>query len=154
MTNFSDIELANKVALKVAKVKITSSQLLTMNATPITLVPAPSSTERGDVMLEFLGAVVHKPAGTAYAVATGEDIAIKYTDGSGAQVNTSLETTGFLDAATAQTRITRPIVTEYTPVANAALVAHVLSGEVATGTSDLYVTVHYREWRDTTVEPS
>lgn len=134
------------------KIVVPTASVLALYATPYTLVDAPDSTLRGDVMYEFVSATVVKPAGRAYAaVASGEDLAIKYTDASGAQVNTSLETTGFLDQTTEQVRITRPIVTEYTPVKNAALVLHLLDGEVTTGTSDLIITLRYREWRDTSV---
>jgi hypothetical protein len=151
MTNFTDIELANKVGLKVAKVTVPAASVLALNATPYTLVEAPSSTDRGDIILEFVGAMFHKPAGTAYAaVGADDDLEIRYTNASGAQVNTLLECTGFVDQTTAQTRSTRPIVTEYTPVANAALVLHMKTGEITTGNSPLYVTVLYREWRDCT----
>ena len=145
-TNFESVGVGmaqggSRTEYKTAKVTITSAQLLALNATPVTLVAAPGSSK----VLEFITAVVQKPAGTAYSgIATGEDIAIKYTDASGAQVNTSLETTGFLDQTTAQTRFTRQIGTEYTPVVNAPLVAHLLVGEITTGDSPLYLTVHYR----------
>jgi hypothetical protein len=130
LTDFSAIEINELVQYKAERVTITSAQLLALNATPITLVSAPGSGKA----LEFVSAVVYKPAGTAYAgIAGGEDLAIKYTDGSGAQVNTSLETTSFLDQTTAQLRITRPIVTEVVPVANAALVLQLLVGEITTG---------------------
>lgn len=134
------------------KIIVPAASVLALNATPYTLVDAPSSTTRGDVMLEFLSAVVVKPAGVAYAgIAGGEDLAIKYTDASGAQVNTSLEATGFLDQTTIQRRITRPIVTEVTPVVNAALVLHMLTGEITTGDQPLIITLRYAEWRDTSV---
>lgn len=145
-TNFESVGVGMalggaRTELKSVKVTVTPAQVLASNATPVTLVAAPGSSK----VLEFVSAIVHKPAGTAYAgIAAGEDLAIKYTDASGAQVNTSLETTGFLDQTTAQTRLTRQIGTEYTPVANAPLVAHLLVGEITTGNSPLYLTVHYR----------
>lgn len=143
-TNFGSVEINDLVEVCALEKTITSAQLLALYATPVELVPAPGSNK----LLEFLSAVVHKPAGTAYAgIAAGEDLAIKYTDGSGTRVNTSLETTGFLDQTTAQTRITRPLVSEYTPVADAALVMQLLVGEITTGDSPLYVKVHYRVWR-------
>lgn len=131
----------NRVEEKAVKVTITSAQLLALNATPVTLIAAPGASK----IAEFVSAIVHKPAGTAYAgIAAGEDLAIKYTDASGAQVNTSLETTGFLDQTTAQSRLTRQISTEYTPVVNAPIVAHLLTGEITTGDSPLYLTIFYR----------
>ncbi len=146
-TNFDSVEIGRLCQEVCVKKTITSAQLLALNATPQEIVAAPGAGK----MLEFVSMAVHKPAGTAYAgVAGGEDLAVKYTNGSGAQVNTSLETTGFVDQTTAQTRITRAIVTEYTPVENAALVLQLLSGEITTGDSPLYLTVRYRVWRDVT----
>jgi hypothetical protein len=139
-TDFDSVKLNRRIEQKVRKVVVPTASVLALNATPYTLVPAPGAGK----MLVFKSMTVHKPAGTAYAgIAVGEDLAVKYTDASGAQVNTSLETTGFLDQTTAQTRITRPIVTEYTPVVNAALVLHLLVGEITTGDSDLICTVDY-----------
>lgn len=132
---------------KVVKVKVPSASVLALNATPYTILAA----QGANTLIEFLGATVHKPAGTAYSgIASGEDLAFKYTNASGAQVNTSLETAGFLDQATAQTRIARAIATEYTPVENAALVLHLLSGEITTGDSDLYISARVRVWKNAT----
>jgi hypothetical protein len=126
-------------------VKITSAQLLALNATPQTVLPAPGS----GMALIFEGAQIHKPAGTAYAgIAAGEDLTFKYTDGSGTAVG-GAETTGFLDQATAQSRYARPTgaasgVSDITPVENAVIVMGLLSGEITTGTSDLHVRIFYR----------
>jgi hypothetical protein len=130
----------------IADVELTSAQILALNATPIALVAAPGANKA----LIFEGAVIHKPAGTAYAgVAAGEDLAIKYTDESGAEVGQA-EMTGFADQATAESRYIRPVVqgtapvSSFEPVANAALVAHMLVGEIITGTSPFRFRVYYR----------
>jgi hypothetical protein len=127
-------------------VTVSSAQLLALNATPKTLVAAPGA---GFAIIPKR-VLIYKPAGTAYAgVAAGEDLVLKYTDGSGAQCSSVIETTGFLDQATAQTRVAHApgsmttVAGDYTPVANAALVLHLLSGEIITGTSPLYVKVWY-----------
>ena len=129
-------------------VTITTGQLLALNATPIEVVAAPGPNKA----VIFEGAVLHKPAGTAYAaIAAGEDLSFKYTNGSGLEVAV-VETTGFLDQATAQTRYARPqtgaiaagTVSSVTPVANAALVLQLLVGEITTGDSALIVRVFYR----------
>lgn len=144
-TGTNGIKIKEQLQLHSRRVLVTSAQLLALNATPKEIVPA----QGADTVTEFVSMVVTKPAGTAYAgIAAGEDLAVKYTNGSGAQVNTSLETTGFLDQTTAQTRMSRPIVTEFTPVANAALVLQLLSGEITTGNSPLVVTVHYRVFKN------
>lgn len=127
---------------------VTSAQVLALNATPQTLVVAPGAGRA----LIFLGAVVHKPAGTAYAgIAATEELAVKYTNGSGLNVGTC-EATGFLDQSTAQTRwiyphaktITVDTPDDITPVVNAAFVAHMVVGEVTTGTSSVIFRVYFR----------
>lgn len=126
-------------------VVIPASSVLTLNATPFELVPAPGAT----LGLVFEGMTIHKPAGTAYGgIAAGEDLSVKYTNAAGAEVGEA-ETTGFLDQATAQTRHVRPhtaasAISSITPVANAALVAHMLTGEITTGDSALHCRVYYR----------
>lgn len=124
---------------------VSSAVLLALNATPAELVAAPGS----GLGLVFEGAVIHKPAGTAYGgIAAGEDLSIKYTDGSGLAVG-GCEATGFLDQATAQTRFVRPTgaasgVSDISAVANAALVLHMLTGEITTGDSPLRIRIAYR----------
>lgn len=131
---------------QVRTVQITSAQVLALNATPVEIIPAPGANKA----IIFEGAVVHKPAGTAYAgIAAGEDLAFKYTNGSGLDVG-ECEMTGFADQTTAQVRYVRPVVqgtapvSSLTPVANAALVAHLLTGEITTGDSPINVRVYYR----------
>lgn len=126
-------------------VVVSSAELLALNATPKTIVPAPGAS----LALVFEGAWIVKPAGTAYGgVAAGEDLSVKYTNGAGAEVG-QCEVTGFLDQATIQGRYMRAHtaasgVADKTPVANAALVLHMLTGEITTGDSPLHVRVFYR----------
>lgn len=117
---------------------ITSAQLLALNATEQPIVAALGA---GKAAL-LRRVTITKPAGTAYAgIAAGEDLAVKITDDSGATVAT-VETTGFLDQTTEQTRVAYG-VSNYAPVANAALVLHLLTGEITTGDSDLIVEARY-----------
>ena len=125
---------------------VTSAQLLALNATPQTVVPALGA---GFAIIP-LRVAISKPAGTAYAgIASGEDLVLKYTNGSGAQCSSVIETTGFLDQTTAQTRMAgmpgsvTTTAGDYAPVANADVVLHLLSGEITTGDSPLYVRVWY-----------
>ena len=125
---------------------VTSAQLLALNATPQTVVAAPGA----GLAIIPTKVAIHKPAGTAYAgIAAGEDLVLKYTDGSGAQVSSVIETTGFLDQTTAETRVagmpgaTGATAGSYEPVANAPVVLHLLVGEIITGDSDLIVRVWY-----------
>ncbi len=123
---------------------ITSAQLLALNATPVVIVPAPKT---GFFNLLY-GLNLNKPAGTAYAgIAAGEDLAVKYTDTNGLQV-ASLETTGFLDQTTAQSRWTFAYnaasgASDIAVVSNAPLVLQMLTGEITTGNSPLRLRIFY-----------
>ena len=124
----------------IVDVTLTSAEILALNATPITILAAPGAGLA--YIVERVEA--YKPAGTAYAgIAAGEDLTIKYTNASGTAVAT-LETTGFLDQATAQTRSVRGLSTDVTPVANAALVAHLLTGEITTGDTVIKLRIKVR----------
>jgi hypothetical protein len=129
----------------VKRVSLTSAQVLALNATPITLIAAPGAGKA----LIFEGAVIHKPAGTAYGdVASDDDLAIKYTDASGLAVG-ECEMTGFADQTTTQMRYIRPYAaasaeSQITPVANSPLVAHMLNGEITTGNSAFHFEIYYK----------
>lgn len=119
------------------KVTLTSAQILALNATPISVLAAP-----GTGLTTIVNRVTaYKPAGTAYAgIATGEDLAFKYTNASGA-IAAQIETTGFLDstgALMASSSSPGGLVTT-----NAAIVAHMLTGEITTGDTDLILWISY-----------
>lgn len=127
-------------------VTVTSAEILALNATPKTLVPAPGAGK----VLVFEGAVVALDYGSAaYAgIAAGEDLSIKYENGSGLEV-AQCEATGFLDQTADQLRYVRPQAaasgnSSITPLANKALVLHMLTGEVTTGNSPLKCRIFYR----------
>lgn len=122
-------------------VNITSAQLLALNATEQEVIAAPGANL---AIIPTLFAV-RKPAGTAYAgVATGEDLVLKYTDDSGAVCAGTVETTGLLDSTSETLAVAGPSEDSFVPVANAAIVLHLLSGEVITGDSDLEVLIRYK----------
>ncbi len=123
-----------------AVVTISSAELLALNATPKQIIAAPGAN-LAIIPRKWL---VRHAGGTAYAgIAAGEDLSLKYTDGSGAKAAADIETTGFLDQVTAQIRTAGGISASVAPVANAAVVAHLLSGEIITGDFDLEVLVYY-----------
>lgn len=127
-------------------VTLTAAEVKALNATPKTLVAAPGA----NLAVVFEGAMVSFVYGTAaYAgIAAGEDLSFKYTNGSGLEVG-QCETTGFLDQTASQFRYVRPQAaasgnSAILAVANAALVLHMLSGEITTGDSPVKVRVIYR----------
>lgn len=130
-----------KVTDKISKtITLTSAQILTLNATPVSVLPAPGA---GFVNV-ITGVYVTKAAGTAYAgIAAGEDLAFKYTDASGS-VAATVEMTGFADSVNATSAWGSLPATSAFPVANAAIVAHMLTGEITTGTSDFKIRLYYK----------
>jgi len=135
--------IATDTGIATAEVTISSAELLALNATPKQIIAAPGAgkailVEDAQWFLDYNSA--------AYAgIAAGEDLTLKYTDGSGAAI-TTLETTGFLDQTNDEFRHTVPGygAAGVEPVANAAVVAHLLVGEIITGNSPLKLRVRYR----------
>ena len=129
----------------VVTVAVANAEVLALNATPKQIIAAPGA----GLAIAVHRAAVYKPAGAGFTVAAAKDLVLKYTNGSGAQVCSVIETTGFLDQATAQTRYacepgaTGATAGDVAPVANAAVVLHLLSGEITTGDQPLYVRVWY-----------
>lgn len=129
---------------------VTSAQLLALFTTPVQIIPAPGA---GRFILVHKW-MAYKPAGTAYSgVAAGEDLTLKYTNASGAQVASPIEATGFLDQATAQTAwaTSKGSADNATPasvlaVANAPVMAHMLVGEITTGNTGVFIKVWYDEY--------
>lgn len=105
--------------IQVATVSVLPAALLAARATPVTLIAAPGA----GYVLEFLGATVIYDYAAAYTE-SADNAVIRFTDGSGAIASNTLETTGLLDATSDQVRTLKAIVTDITPVANAALVFH------------------------------
>ncbi len=125
---------------------ITTAELLALNTTVKELVPAPGA---GKVLIPTKWLWFLDYNSVAYdGIAATEDIAVRYTNSSG-QVQTAVESIGFLDQTADTLRATMPAstlataVVERTPVANAALVAHMSTGNIATGNSDLIVWTWY-----------
>lgn len=130
--------------LQYAAVTIPTASVLTLNSVPYTILAAPGA---GKVNIFHDAMIVLDYNSAAYAgIAAGEDLAVRYTDGSGATVSTTLETTGFLDATSDQIRTLKRITTDVTPVANAVLKLCLASGDITTGDSPLRMYFTYSTW--------
>lgn len=122
---------------------IAAADVKTLNATAVEIVPAPAAGYFIDVIsvhwfLDF--------ATAAYdAAAAGDTLVARYTDAAGA-IATDAVAGDTIGAAAADYHVTvRPII-ECIPVTDAALVAHITTGEwfAAAGDSPLKVEVLYR----------
>lgn len=134
--------VATDVAVQQVDVTLTTAQVKALNATPISLVAAPGAG-KANILIDALAWLDY--ATTAYdGIAAGEDVAIRYTDGNGLIV-AEIEATGFLDQAADEYRHVYPLADAAKEViANAALVAHMKTGEIATGDSPLKLRIRYR----------
>lgn len=135
--------VAAQSPIQFVDVTVSSAELLAMFATPKTIVAAPAA----GLMNVFEGIVISKPAGTAYAgIAAGEDLQVSL--GTVATALAQIETTGFLDQTTVQTRYAPAYkaasgLNGLTP-ANSAILLSLLVGEITTGNSPLNCRVYYR----------
>lgn len=121
-------------------ITITTAQLLALNTTPITLVTSPGS---GKAIVPVFALLFLDFNTTAYdGIAGGEDLALRYTNSSG-EIAGQIEATGFLDASADAHRVAQ-FSGLFVPTANAALVLHMLSGNIATGNSPLKLKLFYR----------
>jgi hypothetical protein len=109
---------SNASVEKFVEGSITAAQMLAARATPITLVAAPDSDE----VLELIGGVLIYDYAAAYTE-TADNLAVKFTNGSGAAASETIETTGFLDA-TADKVIKIEAIKDALCVPGAALVLH------------------------------
>jgi hypothetical protein len=101
--DFNALQSANSGiagSVQYAEVALTNAEMLALRATPKTLVAAPGAGK----VLEFISAVILFDYTGAYTE-TADNMAVKYTDGSGAIVSETIEATGFVDA-TADTMTT------------------------------------------------
>lgn len=133
---------ADGAPLYQADVTVTTAQVKALNATPVQLVAAPGT---GLMIVPVLAQLYLPYVSAAYAcIAAGEDLEIRYTNGSGTLWAT-IETTGFLDQTATQHRVVLPTAAAaFTPAANAPLVLDLAAGEIITGDSPLKVRTYYR----------
>lgn len=122
-------------------ITVSNAELLALNATPKTFVAAQGANKL-IVPILFVCKCVFVSAAFD-GIASGEDLALRYTGTSGA-VAMTVEATGFLDQGTDQTRYQGLGSTLVTPVANAPLVLHMTAGEIATGGGHLKCRLLYR----------
>jgi hypothetical protein len=125
--------------LKYVDVTVPTAEVLTLNATPKELVPAP-----GAGFVNIVDSVYATIDFNSAAYATdAAGFTVRYTNGAGASVGATL-TQGFAQAAADARQSVRAAATALTPVANAAVVLYADNADPTTGDSDVKVRVYYR----------
>lgn len=125
-------------------VTITSAEILALRATPKTLVSAPGA----GLLLEFVSMQLILDYNSAAYTESTDNLAVKFVNGSGAQVSQAIEATGFIDQ-TADT-VTNALpkidaIVAASGAVNKALVLHNTGdGEYAAGNSPIRAKVVFR----------
>lgn len=129
----------NRRVEKYIKFSLTNAQILALNGTPITVLPAAPT---GFIhLIERI--FVTKAAGTAYTIGSNAGIDFKYTNSSGNVVVTTLPTTGFLDQTTASSASADAAATILT--LGAAVVANSKTADVTgTGAPGITGRIYFR----------
>jgi hypothetical protein len=130
--------------IRIADLTLTTAQVLALFTTPITLLAAPGLLKA--IVPVSLTAFLDYNSAAYDGVAGGEDIVVSYTNAAGLALF-NIECTGFIDQAADTIRYARPsqaIAVDAIPVVNAAVVVHMLTGNIATGNSPLKLRMAYR----------
>lgn len=129
----------NRRIAKYVKFVLTNSQVNSLNGTPITVIPAP-----GAGLVTIIDACYCTTvAGTAYTIGSATGMVLKYTNASGTSATGTIAVTGWLDQA-AGGQSFGDAATAVIPVANAAIVANMLTANVSAGASPVSLRIYYK----------
>ncbi len=91
----TNIGSMDESVIKVQIVNLTNDNIKHLRGTPKVLIAAPGATKS----VEFISAQLLLDAGTNVLTESADNLAIRYTDGSGVIVSETVEMTGFIDQA-------------------------------------------------------
>lgn len=126
--------------IQMTEVAVTVAEMLALATTAKSLVAAPGA----GYALEFISALFIFDYAAVFTVAGGDDLAVRYTDGSGTIVSLTTETTGLLDTAADAVKTMQPLATDVVVTANAALVLDNIGSNYGGTGSPCRVKVAYR----------
>ncbi len=121
-----------------AQVTIATGAVLTLNTTPVQLVAAPGT---GSVVI--VDDIAAKLVRNSITYTTQGVLEFRYTDGSGAKVSADIANTLLFTSSGTGYQTVKGVATALIPVANAAIVVDVPTGNPAAGNSPLVITVRY-----------
>ncbi|MBA7467766.1 hypothetical protein ES707_02987 [subsurface metagenome] len=128
--------------IRYAEVEISAADILALFTTAKELVAAPGAGK----VLEFISLELALDyVSAAYGTTNVGNIAVRYTDASGAAVSVDLASVGFIDEEADQLRLLMKLATNVTPVVNAALVLAVDgTADPTGGDSPIHAKIAYR----------
>lgn len=121
------------------QVSLSAANILALNATPITLVPAPGA---GKVII--VESILLKMVTTSTQFANGGALEFRYTNASGAKVTADIAAAVVTAAAGTSYTSVAGVTTSLTNVANAAITVNNATAAFITGTGTAVVTIRYR----------
>jgi hypothetical protein len=129
----------NEDIARTITVTVPTASVLTLNTTPYTLISAPGAGK-----ITLIDEITCKLVFNSVAYTGSNAIELRYTNGSGAKVTADLSS-AFLNSASGTNYATvKSVVTQLTPVANAAIVVFVPTANPGAGNSDLVFSIKYR----------
>lgn len=129
--------------LRVATVTIATGDILTMATTPVEIVAAPGAGK----FIEFISAQLILNYNSIAYTEAGDNMAFRYTDGSGVIVSQTIETTGFIDQSADTITNALPKIDAIVAASGAedeALVLDNTGSNFGAGNSPIIVKVAYR----------
>lgn len=132
------ISSQDSTGIKMSTTTILTAAVLTLNATPVSLVPTPGAG-KAIVVHKIIASVDYNSA----AYATNVTMEFRYTDGSGTKV--SADIAALLDATADKVVTVSGIEAALVATPNAPIIVRVATGDPVTGNSPIKITVIYTE---------
>jgi len=137
---------AQALIWSIARVNLTTAQILALRGTEIAIVAAPGALKA--VIVDHVECFLDWSGGTGYTAGAGEDLSFRYTDNAGIEVVPPIDGAAFIAAVADTYAYSWGVVTDaaqgMVPTVNAAVVATMNSGEVTLGDSPVVVNLYYR----------
>ncbi len=125
--------------VRTASVTVPTASVLTLNGTPVALVAAPGASK-----VILIEEITCKLVFNSVAYTGSNALEFRYTNSSGAKVTADLSSAFLNSASGTNYASVKSVVTQLTPVANAAIVVFVPSANPGAGNSDLVFQIKYR----------